>query len=109
MEHAASLRSDRPRVIIRVDEDGCCCTCGRDVQGCYACDPQGRRLRMRLAFLEIARAEAVRRAERLDRYPFTPRMAEAIRILDAHGDIGGGAALRVLRGEPIVKERGGGE
>lgn len=102
---------------VRVDEDGCCTTCGRDVVGCYACDYDaqrkaarpGSRFLWRLIFAEIARAEAVRHgtlnaaagraiAESMD-VVLLDRYTRARDILERHGDIGGAAALRALRGE----------
>ena len=73
-----------------------------------------RRLRIRLAFAEIARAEAVRHgyempldvAEDVLRASIAEaRLAEVERVL-TRWPWDGAAALRVLHGEPIVRERG---
>ena len=90
--------------------------------------PPLRRARIRLAFAEIARAEAVRAgaaeretgdelatmlrettghlaAEQERAEAATGRLAEVERVL-TRWPWDGAAALRVLRGEPIVRERG---
>lgn len=88
-----------------------------------------RRLRIRLAFTEIARAEAVRNRPAVDCMwcyqqglrqgaaeasadaahaaldATTARLVEVERILERYGALGCEAALRVIRGEPIVRER----